>query len=203
MIFKDSESNDILKYKIVDYETNIEYKAWVKELQNEWWIIKAIVSDWRKWLLGSFNDMNIPTQMCQFHQVAIIRRYITKNPKLQANIDLKYIAYMLTRTDKETFIWLLDEYYNNHTSFIKEKALDKEWKQYFVHRKTRSAFYSLKRNLHYLFTYYDYLWYINIPNTTNWLEGLFWHIKPKLAIHRGLKKERLVKLTLSLIHGKK
>lgn len=41
--------------------------------------LHSITCDGRRGLLGSFGD--IPTQMCHFHQVAIVRRYLTKNPK--------------------------------------------------------------------------------------------------------------------------
>lgn len=41
--------------------------------------------------------------MCQFHQVAIIRRYITKIPKLPASIELKKLVAMIRMTDKEPF----------------------------------------------------------------------------------------------------
>lgn len=76
MLFKDAKKKDIIKYKIVDYETNDEYRKWIEELLLEWWEIEAIVSDWRRWLLWMFNW--IPSQMCHFHQKQIIRRYIKK-----------------------------------------------------------------------------------------------------------------------------
>jgi hypothetical protein len=38
--------------------------------------------------------------MCQFHQGQIIRRYITKNPILEPNKELKEIMKWLTQTDK-------------------------------------------------------------------------------------------------------
>jgi hypothetical protein len=33
--------------------------------------------------------MKKPVQMCIFHQKAILRRYLTKNPLLEANKELK------------------------------------------------------------------------------------------------------------------
>jgi hypothetical protein len=200
MVFKDYKSKKIVKYKIVKNENNTDYKEWVKELQKLWWIIKAIVCDWRKWLLTWFPD--IPTQMCNFHQVAIVRRYITKKPKLEANKALKWITELLVQTDKETFSYYLDLYWEYYKDFLNKKAIDKNWKSYYIHKKTRSAYNSLKNNLKYLFTWYDCMWEIDIPNTTNWLEWLFWSIKSKIKIHRGLKKERKIKLILSLLYGK-
>ena len=200
MAFKEARGKKIINYKIVKNENNTDYKNWIKELQNKWWIIKAIVCDWRKWLLTWFP--NIPTQMCNFHQVAIIRRYITKKPKLQANKDLKKITELLVHTDKETFTYYLELYWEFYEDFLNEKALWKNWKLHYIHKRTKSAYKSLKNNLKYLFTRYDYIWKLDIPNTTNWLEWVFWHIKPKVSLHRGLKKERKIKLILSLLHGK-
>ena len=200
MAFKDYESKKIINYKIVSNENNTDYKNWVKELQEQWWIIKAIVCDWRKWLLWWFSD--IPTQMCNFHQVAIIRRYITKKPILEANIELKLLTELLTKTDKESFTFWLWEWHEKHKDFLSEKVIWKDWKSYYLHKKTRSAYLSLKNHLKYLFVWYDYVWQIEIPNTTNWLEWAFGHIKAKVSLHRWLKKERKIKLILSLLYWK-
>jgi len=199
MVFKDYKTKKVVHYKLVINENNTDYKNWVKELQELWWIIKTIVCDWRKGLLTWFPD--IPTQMCNFHQVAIIRRYITKNPILEANKELKKLTELLVHTDRETFTYYLELYWEYYSDFLKEKRLNAKWKWEYAHKRTRSAYNSLKNNLKYLFTYYDYLWTVDIPNTTNWLEWLFWHIKPKISLHRGLKKERKIKLILSLLHG--
>jgi len=200
MAFKDYKTKKIINYKIVKNENNTDYKKWIKELQEVWWIIKALVCDWRKWLLWWFPD--IPTQMCNFHQVAIIRRYITKRPKLEANKDLKWITELLVKTDRESFSYYLELFWEKYKDFLNEKALWKDWKLHYIHKKTRSAYFSLKRNLKYLFTWYDYIWKVDIPNTTNWLEWLFWNIKPKVILHRGLKKERKIKVILTLLHWK-
>jgi hypothetical protein len=62
--------------------------------------------------------------MCNFHQVQIITRYITKKPRLEANKDLREIALLLVRTDKETFNYCLNQWYIQYSDFIKEKAID-------------------------------------------------------------------------------
>jgi len=140
--------------------------------------------------------------MCNFHQVAIIRRYITKTPVLEANKTLKKITELLVNTDKDTFSYYLELFWVVYKDFLNERALWKDWKLHYIHKRTRAAYKSLKNNLKYLFTRYDYLWKVDIPNTTNWLEWLFWNIKPKVVLHRWLKKERKIKLILSLLHGK-
>ncbi|MEZ4907962.1 MAG: hypothetical protein R2771_10085 [Saprospiraceae bacterium] len=41
---------------------------------------------------------DIPVQMCQFHQSAIIRRYLTRRPKLEASCELMEIMDMMKNT---------------------------------------------------------------------------------------------------------
>lgn len=207
MAFKDSLSGDIIYSLLVTNESVEEYRRWVRKLQDDGWIIDAIVSDGKRGLLGWFKDPDgtlIPTQMCQFHQVAIIRRYITKKPKISPNKDLKLLGELLTKTDRETFEYYLEKYEETYSDFLKEKTIyidqrsGKE-KWHYTHKKTRSAFFSLKRNLPYLFVWYNHLHTLSIPNTTNWLEWYFSHLKSKVRMHRWLKKERKIKLILSLL----
>lgn len=192
MAFKDKNTKRILKFKVVGYETNKDYKEWINELIKEWWKIKAIVCDWRKWLLWWFWE--IPTQMCHFHQKQIWIRYLTRNPKLQANKDLLELIKWLPRTDKESFECFLYQWYEKYKYWLSEQSEDKNWKKYYIHKKTRSAYFSLKRNLKYLFIYLDYYLEVDIPNTTNALESLFGYVKNRIRVHSWLKKERKIKL---------
>ena len=198
MLFKDAYSKQILYQKIVNYETNKAYKDGINYLLQKWVIIKAIVSDWRRWLLGWFDW--IPTQMCHFHQKAIIRRYLTKKPKLKPNQELKEIADWLNNTDKESFTKRLDDWYNKYKDWLNEQWVDKKGRKYYKHRRTRAAYYSLRRNLPYLFVYQDYQWKIDIPNTTNWLETVFWYIKTRLRCHAWLRLDRKLKFIIFLLN---
>lgn len=197
MVFKDAEKKIILHFEMVNYETNDAYRRGVYQLLAQGREIKAIVCDWRRWLLWWFQS--IPTQMCHFHQMQIIRRYITKNPILEPNQELKEIAKWLTRTEKRCLESELSDRYEKHEDFIKEKGINAKGKAYFVHRRTRAAYYSLRRNMKYLFVYLDYLWKLDIPNTTNWIEALFSHLKYKVNLHRWLRLDRKIKLITFLL----
>jgi hypothetical protein len=162
--------------------------------------VEAIVSDGKRGLLGWFGS--IPTQMCLFHQIALVTRATTKKPKTQANKELKALAHLLTRTDKETFTYEMEQYWLRWGEYLKEKTILSSWRWVYTHKKTRSAYRSLRRNLQYLFIWYDYLWQLDIPNTTNWLEGIFGHLKAKVSLHRWLKRHRKLKLIMMLLYGK-
>ncbi len=188
MLFKDSITKEnLLKYYIKN-ETNSKYRKGIEELKSRGYIIKAIVCDGRRGLIQSFE--NIPVQMCQFHQVAIVRRYITKNPRTPAAIELKQIVELMKQTDRESFEGALKEWGQKWESFLNERSVNEETgKTFYTHKRLRSAHRSLKTNLKWLFTWYDHI-ELNIPNTTNAIDGHFSNLKTKLRNHNGLSIDR-------------
>ena len=188
MLFKDSITKENLLKYYVKYETNSLYRKGIEELKFKGFDIVAIVCDGRRGLINSFP--NIPVQMCQFHQAAIVRRYITKNPRLPASIELKDIVSMMKQTDKESFEGALKVWHKKWEQFLNERTLnEKTGKSHYTHKRLRSAYRSLKTNLPWLFTWYDNI-ELNIPNTTNSIEGSFADLKNKLRNHNGLSKAR-------------
>ncbi len=188
MLFKDAISGENLLKYYVEYETNTLYKKGVEELKIRGFNIAAIVCDGRRGLFKLFD--NIPVQMCQFHQAAIVRRYITKKPRMPAAIELKDIVSIMTDTDKESFEGALQLWYNKWKTFLDERTINEQTgKSCYTHKRLRSAYKSLKTNLPWLFTWYDYI-DLKIPNTTNALEGHFADLKNKLRNHNGLSLMR-------------
>ena len=188
MLFKDALSGENLLRYYVGYETNAQYKKGIEELKLRGYNILAIVCDGRKGLFNLFD--NIPVQMCQFHQAAIVRRYITKNPRMPAAIELKEMVSLMVKTDKESFKGMLFLWHEKWKSFLNERTINEETgKSFYTHKRLRSAYRSLKNNLPWLFTWYDYI-ELKIPNTTNMLEGHFSDLKNKLRNHNGLSMTR-------------
>jgi len=191
MLFKDSYTGENLLKYYVKSETNALYIQGVNELISQGFEVVAIVCDGRKGLIQAFKG--IPVQMCQFHQVAIIRRYITKNPKLPASIELKELVAMMKMTDKESFEGGLDLWHTKWKTFLNERTTNPETgKSHYTHKRSRSAYRSLKTNLNWLFTWYDNI-DLNIPNTTNAIDGHFSDLKNKLRNHNGLSRARKIK----------
>lgn len=188
MVFRSYELKKNILWKEVSRETNQAYKDWVKELQKNWRVIKAIVCDWKKWILWWFWE--IPTQMCHFHQKQIMKRYLTQNPRVEANKELKEIWNSIWNFSMRTIKQRLDDWYRRNKSFLSERNDANK----LVHNRTLKAYRSLNRNLKYLYTYKDYEWIIDIPNTTNSIESTFSHVKQKANLHRWLKKKRKLKV---------
>ena len=187
MVFRSYELRKNILRKEVKRETIEEYKKGIKEIQSKWWIIKAIVCDGKRWLLWW---LNFPVQMCVFHQKQIMRKYITKNPKLEANKELKDISMLIWKIRKSTIKEWLDDRYRRYKVFLSEKNDGGNY----VHTRTKKAYKSLENNLQYLYTFSDYKGIVDIPRTTNSLESVFSHMKQKVWLHRWLKKHRKLKL---------
>jgi hypothetical protein len=152
-------------------------------LEKQGYHLRAIVLDGRPGVRQIFSDM--PVQMCHFHQKQIITRYLTNNPKLQANRELKMLTRDLCETSEGSFVAALDAWHTKWSSFLKERTTDPttgKWQH--THKRLRSAYRSLRLNLPYLFTYQKYP-ELNIPNTTNSLDGCFAYLKELLRVHRG------------------
>ena len=107
---------------------------------------------------------------------------------MQASVELKRITTTLCETNESAFTSALDTWYTKWLPFLKERTTDPvtgRW--HHTHKRLRSAYRSLRLNLPYLFTYQKYP-DINIPNTTNSLDGCFAYLKELVRIHRGSKR---------------
>lgn len=192
MVFRDNYQKKNIHWKFVKHEKLIDYITGIEYLKAKGWNIVGVVCDGKRGMFSAFGS--IPVQMCQYHQVAIVTRYITKKPRLSAGKELRELTSLLTKTDKESFIGALNEWHSKWKHFLAEKTINPETRKWhYTHKRIRSAYRSLKNNLPYLFTWYDYPDF-KIPNTNNSLEGIFSNLKTKLRVHSGLKEYRKKKV---------
>lgn len=186
-----------LYWKEVCAETPEEYARARMHLQQQGFAIQAAVIDGKRGVMGIFTD--IPVQMCQFHQIAIMRRYLTSRPKLEAGKELRAIALALPTLTEASCDALLKEWYSRWDLFLKERTYTGQGKRWFyTHRRIRSAYRSICTNLPYLFTYQRYP-YLKIPNTTNSIDGYFSRVKGLLNVHRGLTPKRRYKIIQEIL----
>lgn len=171
------------------------YAEGLTHLLKAGWTITGVVVDGRRGVAAVFERHGIPVQHCQFHQVKTITKYLTRRPKTEAGKELRTLALTLAHTDEAAFTAALAVWHEAWKEFLNEKTLAVHRKRgwIYAHQRIRSAYRSLTENLPRLFVYQRYpdLW---IPNTTNTLDGMFSQLKNKLAVHRGLKRERRYKL---------
>ena len=198
IVAKDTKTLEPISYHFIHTESIAEYSRLKSSILSQGFMIQSITIDGKRGLFSLFAD--VPVQMCLFHQHAIVTRYLTRKPKLQASIDLKRITGYLGSVSEQKFVLLLDSWHKRHKEFLLEKTYNEEtgkWR--YTHRRIRSAFRSLTSNLPYLFTYKKYP-DLNIPSTTNALDGgLFSPMKMLLKIHRGIGIEMKKKLIMDYL----
>ena len=201
MLFRDPNGSENVYWFPIAYETIADYIKGIDHLEASGWTIQAVVCDGRQGVKQALSP-HYPVQMCHFHQVAIVTRYLTRNPKLEAAIELRSLVFTLRQTDEQTFSTKLEAWHNKWQEFLKERTTNPDTKRWFyTHRRTRSAYRSLKQNLPHLFIYQKYPQF-NIPNTTNSLDGSISHLRDKLRAHRGLNLTQKLKITGELLKGK-
>ncbi len=199
-VFRSHDLKRNVWWKEVEGERMVHYRYGRAILEERGWTFTAAVVDGRRGFMAVFND--IPVQMCQFHQIKQVAKYLTRRPKTEAAQKLWTLTLSLTKTNEATFARALEAWHTKWGEYIEEKTENtfitgkKKW--YYTHKKVRSAYRSLKTNLPYLFTYLKYP-ELHIPNITNDLDGSFSALKKKLAVHHGLRKDRRYKVISQLL----
>ncbi len=122
MCFKDSNTKTMLYKQYVKYETNELYRTGIDIILSKNIVILSITCDGRKGLFRLFGE--IPVQMCHYHQQEIVRRYLTRKPKLQAGQELLEISKLLSKLPETEFIELFENWENKWDDFLKERTLD-------------------------------------------------------------------------------
>lgn len=186
-----------LAWSWIESETKEAYSELKRNIESRGFVFLGVVLDGRTGIPRVFEGL--PVQICQFHQLQIVRRKLTLRPETEAGQKLLSLVFSLAKTNERTFSKELDEWLKQYQDFINEKTYvlgTKRWR--YTHRRVRSAYLSLKRNLPFLFIYQKYP-ELNIPNTTNSLDGYWSRVKNLLSAHRGKTKERMKKIVTEIL----
>ncbi len=198
-VFRSWSRKRNLWWNEVSSEKMEHYHYGRKILEERGWTFAAAVIDGLRGLATVFND--IPVQICHFHQLQTVTKYLTRKPKTDAGVELRRLALTLTKTNGKIFTEALATWEKRWHTFYTEKtyvAGTKHW--YHTHKNVYSAYKSLERNLPYLFTYQKYP-KLNIPNTTNTIDSYFAGLKKKVTAHHGLRRDRRYKVISELLKG--
>lgn len=185
MVFRKPGKN--LSWKYVDSEKLSYYLEELRHLVFLGYTFKSFTIDGRRGVVQLLQRYfnTIPIQICHFHQVQIVIRYTTKNPKTDCGKELRLLILNLKTLSKQDFTTQLEKLKNKYKDFLKERNEQNQ----FQHKRLRSAFRSIKTNLPYLFTFENYP-ELNIPTTTNSADGSFGQWKYKIKLHRHLHIDR-------------
>ncbi|MBQ3476098.1 hypothetical protein IJH26_01130 [Candidatus Saccharibacteria bacterium] len=165
---------------------------------------KACLLDGRKGVADLLNEEGVLVQMCHFHMWQIVRRYLTNNPVLGPNIELKQIMdNFLNRhfyVDRHTFAAQVLGWKQRNLLWLNEKHRGENGRLEWSHAETRRAYNAIISHAKWLFTYEKYP-ELNIPRTSNIIEGKFGNAKDKLRLHHGYTHKFKIKIFFSLLSG--
>lgn len=202
IVFRSPTLKKNLWWKESLFETPFVYGEGLWELEKQGWTITSAVIDGKRGVAQVFERNSIPVQYCQFHQVKTVTKYLTRKPKTEAARELRLLALRLKDMREDEFKSALMSWYERWQEFLNEKSIAphkrRGWE--YTHKRLRAAHRSLKDNLFRLFTYQRYP-ELGIPNTTNTLDGMFSQIKNRIAVHRGLNRERRFKVISEILKG--
>lgn len=199
VVIKDYRTRKVLWHKFIEKkETLADYCEGMEAIHALGYEVDAIVADGLKGLRDRFPD--IPFQLCQFHMQQYIRIKLTLNPKTPAAIELLALSRLLCRTDKESFTGQFKDWEARWKPYVSEMTVNEEGKKYRTHQRLWSAYSSLRRNMPWLWTWYDNP-KLGIPNTNNALEGLNSAMKRILVRHSGISLERRKALIVAFLKG--
>lgn len=205
VVIIDAHNGDLLYFhEIKGSESNTEYYRAIHTLLNAGIYPKACVIDGRKGVAEDLEDAGILVQMCHFHTWQIVKRYIAGEPLLTPNIELKSIMNWFiskhTTITKHSFAAQILGWKERHWLWLKEKHRNENGRLEWSHAETRRAYNSIISHAKWLFTYEKYP-ELNIPKTSNILEGKFGNAKDKLKLHHGYSHKLKIKIFFSLLSG--
>lgn len=122
MVIRDALRGNVLWHKYVRHETVAQYVEGVNWLRSNGFRIYGAVIDGMKGLPQALKP--VPVQMCQFHQMLIVRRYLTQDPEIEASRNLLELVNGMAETDKESFIGAFNEWYDKYRDVVNERVHD-------------------------------------------------------------------------------
>jgi len=192
LVARDPNDHENLHVHELRHETKLEYQLARSDLEKKGYTLLAVVLDGRRGIPRVFDGILV--QICHFHQWKIVRKYLTLRPKLGSHKALLAIAGTIAKSTESEMRTMLEKFAVDFKNDLEEKHVCSHCgKPVYTHRKLRSAYRSLTTNLPFLYTYQKYP-ELNIPNTTNSLDGLWSALKLHVNAHRGLRFDRRFKV---------
>jgi len=189
--YLDNDLKYLQYYGIVNRENSTEYIIDLELLKQSGLNIVSITSDGQKGLNKAIKQVfpNIIRQRCIIHIQRMSLIYLTRFPKTEAGITLRYWVKKLHEIDsyetRDFWIKQFRLWNNKYDSFLKEKSESLSGRKWYTHKLLRRTRSLIKNALPNMFHYLDYP---EVPKSTNGLESRFSYFKNNLNIHRGLSR---------------
>lgn len=183
MLGLDEATGKTIYLAFIRHETDQSYIDAIAAVEKAGYKVKGIIIDGKMTLFEIFKDY--PIQMCQFHMIQIVKRYLTQHPKMKASRELLHLCQGMTEQAEEDFRADYVAWKTRWKDFLSKRSVHKDGKTYYLHRRVRTVMNSLDFYLTYLFTF-QRPECEGMPNTNNKIEGTFTDLKKNLNNHSGL-----------------
>lgn len=184
----DSASGRPLYLAFIHHERVSDYLEAISSIEKRGYTINGIILDGLRSLFTEL-DGRYNLQMCQFHMMQIIRRYLTLKPKLLAARELSALIRGAVNYKKDDFERQYAAWKNKWEKILNRRSTSSvTGRQHYTHRKLRTAMHGVDFFLPYLFTYQQHKC-AGMPNTNNKIEGTFTDLKNNLNNHSGMVNE--------------
>ena len=192
LVYYDSRLKKRQYFRVVDRECWRNYAIDLKYLKQIGSKVASITSDGQKGLIKAVKDIfpEVIHQRCIIHIQRMALIYLTRNPKTEAGITLRYWVKKLhlikTHKQKNYWIYRFNGWCRKYELFLKETSISFSGRKWYTHKLLRRTRSLIKNALPNMFHYLDNS---NIQKSTNGLESQFSYLKNILKIHRGLSEE--------------
>lgn len=193
--YLDNDQGYLQFYNIVKYESYDTYLNDLKLLKKTNLNIISITSDGQRGLKKAISEIfpNIFHQRCVIHVQRMSLIYLTRRPKTEAGLMLRYWVKKLPEIDtiekRNYWIYQFNNWCRLYNSFLKEKSESLSGRIWYNHKMLRKTRALIKNALPNMF---HYLNNPEIPKSTNGLESRFSYFKNNLNIHRGLSEKNRI-----------
>ena len=192
LVYYDNQLKKRQYFRVVDQECWYNYMTDLEYLKQVGLNVTSVTSDGQRGLIKAVRDV-FPCaihQRCLVHVQRMSLAYLTRFPKTEAGVTLRYWVKQLhsVKNQEQKYFWItqFEGWRQKYDSFLKEKSISFSGRKWYTHkllRKTRSL---IKNALPNMFHYLDNS---SIQKSSNGLESQFSYLKNTLKIHRGLSKE--------------
>lgn len=193
--YLDNDHKYLQLNSVVRNESYDNYLADLKLLKQTDLNIISITSDGQKGLKKAISEVfpEVIHQRCIIHIQRMSLIYLTRYPKTEAGIMLRYWVKKLHEIDtlekRDDWIYQFNNWCRLFDSYLKEKSFSLSGKKWYTHKTLRKTRALIKNALPNMFHYLDNP---DIPKSTNGLECRFSYLKNNLRIHRGLSKKNRI-----------
>ncbi|MBI4812333.1 transposase [Candidatus Falkowbacteria bacterium] len=192
LVYYDSRLKKRQYFRAADQECWYNYITDLEYLKQVGLNAVSITSDGQKGLIKAVRDVfpRAIHQRCIIHIQRMALVYLTRFPKTEAGLTLRYWVkklHLIENHDQKYF-WIsqFEGWRRKYDLFLKERSVSFSGRKWYTHKMLRKTRSLIKNALPNMFHYLDNP---DIQKSSNGLEAQFSYLKNTLKIHRGLSRE--------------